>query len=96
MLKLSFDNPDYAEPDASPYTDPVHRKKYMWFVSNVLNALDEILISVDDPEWRTTAKELLGYHKTWLATPDFRREEMKTYSTELRELIETTVPIATT
>jgi hypothetical protein len=45
------------------HEDPAKRVKHFWFVSNVLNALDEILVSTNEPVWRETAALLIDHHK---------------------------------
>jgi hypothetical protein len=87
VLRLSFEHPEYAEPDNTLHTDPAHRKRYIWFVSNVMNAMDEILISTDDSEWRTTAIIMIETHGPWISTVEFQNGELPTYCEELRELI---------
>jgi hypothetical protein len=87
VLRLSFEHPEFAEPESSPHGDPKLRKRYVWFVSNVLNALDEILIATDEPEWRTVANNMIDIHKDWLADPEFREIELPTYGDELRDLV---------
>jgi hypothetical protein len=46
VLRLAFDHPDYAEPVGDIHQDPQHAKRYAWFVSNILNSLEEILLTV--------------------------------------------------
>ena len=87
VLKLAFDHPEYAEPIDSPHTDESHRLKYTWFVSNVFNALDEILTSSDEDIWRSTADLMIGYHLLYLATKEFQVSELPTFSAELRALV---------
>jgi hypothetical protein len=87
VLRMSFENPDFAEPERPMHTEAQHRKRYIWFVSNVLNALDEILLSTDDTIWRETAGVLLKHHAAWLATDEFRTTELPSYGDELRAII---------
>jgi hypothetical protein len=92
VLRLCFDHPEYAEPESSPHIDPAHRKRYIWFVSNIMNAIDEILISTDDPEWRTVAVVMVQMHHEWIGTAEFQTGELPTYCEELRTLIATQHP----
>jgi hypothetical protein len=87
VLRMAFDHPEYAEPVVSPHLDEQHRLKYTWFVSNVFNALDEILTSSDEVIWRRTAELMIGYHLPYLATAEFQKSELPTLSDELRSLI---------
>lgn len=87
MLRMSFENPEYAEPTISPHLDEQHRLKHTWFVSNVFNALDEIMTSSDEAIWRRTAEVMIGYHLPYLATPEFQTGELPTLSEELHEMI---------
>ena len=87
VLRLAFDHPEYAEPASSPHTDEAHRLKYTWFVSNVFNALDEILTSSDEAIWRRTADLMIGYHLPYIATKEFQVSELPTFSAELKALV---------
>ena len=84
---MAFEHPDYAEPDRAMHLEPEHRKRYIWFVTNVLNALDEILLSTNDQIWRETSNMVLAPHGHWLATAEFKSAELATYSDELRGII---------
>lgn len=91
VLRMSFENPEYAEPSKPLHDDPEKGVRYLWFVSNVLNALDEILLSTDEPIWRTTSALLVEHHLDWLSTDWFAKEELPTYSSELQQIISTAV-----
>ena len=87
VLRLSFEHPEFAEPKDSPHTDPEKGLRYAWFVSNVLNGLDKILISTDDIEWRIVARNIIAIHRPWLSTGEFKKNELGTYGHELQRLI---------
>jgi hypothetical protein len=91
VLRLSFEHPEFAEPKVSPHTDQALSMRYAWFVSNVLNGLDEILISTDELEWRNVARNMISIHRPWLSTTEIRDTELGTYGNELQELIRKTV-----
>jgi hypothetical protein len=91
VLRMAFEHPDYAEPEKVLHSDPVHRKRYIWFVSNILNALDEILLSTDDKIWRETSKMLLTPHRPWLGSDEFRMTELATYNDELKDIVAATL-----
>lgn len=88
LLRMSFEHPALAEPEPGAVTLPGSDPKYVWFVSNLLNALDEILVTVPGREWRNLARMLLGYHRVYLASDKFRVAEYGTYSQELRRLLD--------
>lgn len=87
VLRMAFENPELAEPVDGLHNDPQTYKRYVWFVSNVLNALDEILASTSDPDWRATSSTIVGYHATWLASDDFQKSEAAHYGAELRSIM---------
>jgi hypothetical protein len=87
VLRLSFEHPEFAEPDRPLHEEPEKRVRYFWFVSNVLNALDEILVSTPDKVWRETAALLIDHHVAWLSTDQFQRDELPTYSDDLKTII---------
>jgi hypothetical protein len=87
FLRLAFDYPEYAEPKSPIHLDPSHAAKYTWFVSNLMNSLDEVLAMAPQPYWRTTAKLMIGIHKEYLKTDEFQSTEAPTLSSELRHLI---------
>lgn len=91
VLRMSFEHPEYAEPDRPLHEDPEKRVRYFWFVSNVLNALDEILVSTSDPVWRETAGLLMKHHVIWLSSTEFQKSELPTYSDDLRAIIKASV-----
>ena len=91
VLRLSFEHPEYAEPDRPLHEDPEKRVRYFWCVSNVLNALDEILVSTSDLVWRETAGLLIKHHVVWLSSAEFRQTELPTYSDDLRAIIKASV-----
>lgn len=94
LLRMSFEHPELAEPESGPELLQGSDPKYIWFVSNVLNALDEILVTVPGREWRNLARTLLGYHRVHLSSDQFRLAEYGTYSRELRLLIDEIVATA--
>lgn len=87
VLRLCFDHPEYAEPSIDFHSDQNHKLKYTWFVSNVFNALDELLTSSDDTVWRHTASLMVGYHSKYLSTAEFQTSELPTFNSELQSLI---------
>jgi hypothetical protein len=87
VLRLSFEHPEFAEPDRPLHEEAEKRVRYFWFVSNVLNALDEILVSTPDKVWRETAALLIDHHVAWLSTDQFQRDELPTYSDDLKTII---------
>lgn len=87
VLGMSFEHPDFAEPARPLHDDSERGKAYIWFVSNVLNALDEIMLSTDDTVWRDTATGLLNHHAVWLRTEEFKVTELPSYGKELQSLI---------
>jgi hypothetical protein len=91
VLMMSFEHPDYAEPSTPLHEDPATRVRYFWFVSNVLNALDEILVSTPDLVWRETAGLLMKHHVAWLASDEFQKTELPTYSQDLKAIIKSTI-----
>jgi len=88
VLRLAFDHPEYAEPSGDIHKDAQHAKRYAWFVSNILNSLEEILLTVRGPQWRALIRLLLSYHATYLRSGEFRGPELSTYSPQLRRLID--------
>jgi len=64
VLRLAFDHPEYAEPAGDILKDLAHAKRYAWFVSNILNLLEEILLTVRGPQWQALIRLLLSYHST--------------------------------
>ena len=87
VLRLAFDHPEYAEPTGEIHKDPAHAKRYAWFVSNILNSLEEILLTVRGTQWQALIRLLLSYHAAYLRSEEFRKAELKTYSSQLRSLI---------
>ena len=88
VLRLAFDFPDFAEPSSRLHENPQLKTKYFWYVVNVLNALDEILVSTDEAVWRKVARTFVLQHAAWLATDEFRTAELLHYNEELRSIID--------
>lgn len=81
VLRMSFEYPEYAEPDRPLHQEPDKRVRYFWFVSNVLNALDEILVSAPDNELRETAALLMKHHVSCWRVMNFRNQNYRHIAT---------------
>jgi hypothetical protein len=88
VLRLAFDFPDFAEPSPQLHVNPQLKTKYFWYVVNVLNALDEILVSTDEAVWRKVAQTFVRHHAAWLSTDEFKTLELLHYNEELRSIID--------
>jgi hypothetical protein len=66
-MKAGFDFPRFLDPDYA--TIKANREEfllYKWFVSNMLFAYDEILDSIDLPEWQISFRYDLKFHTKYL------------------------------
>lgn len=81
-LRLAFEHPDYAIPKQGLKSDD----KYGWFVAVILNACDEIAVTVlPDQGWQHVVRGTLEYHKEYLASAEFLEDGgWQDYSKELK------------
>jgi hypothetical protein len=91
-LSLALANPKYAGA-SNPLPDPRYnhfkagsdeREAYEFFVSLLLNSVDEIMSTSEKKHWRETLILQLSYHALYLSTGDFGPES---YLCETRDLI---------
>lgn len=87
-LKLAFENHDLANPRLKPERDLKQDERYRWFVAFMLNACDEIALSMrGNPAWRKVIFEDLESHRDYLMSPEFREDGgWPLYSPELKDI----------
>jgi hypothetical protein len=92
-LKLAFENPVLANPSLEHKGDLKRDERYRWFVAFMLNACDEIALSIRrNPAWRKVICEDLKFHRDYLLSPEFREDGGWTlYSCELKDIGEEAV-----
>jgi hypothetical protein len=65
---------------------PENRKRYDWYVSNMLFRAETVLRSSYDSEWRDGIVRQLRFHKDFLCADDMR-EPLADYAENLRSLV---------
>jgi hypothetical protein len=97
-LRLAFDYPEYSSPSygrdgAKPNYHEIKSKadkfeKYEFFVSQLLFALEEILIfKPKDTVWRKISRDQMKYHALYLQERIVGTNLEKHYSRQIRELM---------
>ena len=87
-LKMAIDNPVLAEGELPQIRECNKMEQYKWFVSYLLWASEEIIdFAPSDSDWRKDITSQLEYHKGYLGSSEFRRNEFSFYSSELRTLL---------
>jgi hypothetical protein len=77
-LALSFQYAEYSMPGPTSKVftgqgDP--DPKYEWYVGHALHAVELTLrLQPDDPGWKETAKDVMRFHRPYLASKHFKRE----------------------
>jgi hypothetical protein len=64
-------------------------ERYKWLVGYLLWSTEELLeLKQTEDVWTDNLKMLLGYHYDYLSSEEFTGQELKTYSTKTRALIQ--------
>lgn len=90
-LQLAVQYPRLAYPEDAAALAAMKREekaRYGWFVSYLLYTCEQILASFpDDPQWRRTCVEQIGYHGPYVCATVIK-DELDHYDAPIRMLIE--------
>jgi len=90
-LQMAVRYPQLAYPEGGQATLAAmtgeQHARYGWFVSYLLYTCEQILVNFpNDPEWRRTCAEQIGYHAPYVCTTVLK-EEISQYADVLQSLI---------
>jgi hypothetical protein len=90
-LQMAVQYPQLAYPESDKAVAAMsrdERARYSWLVSYLLYTCEPILINLsDDPEWRRTCEQQIGYHAPYLCSTVVK-DEIGNYDPTLRDLIQ--------
>lgn len=97
-LRLGLDNPDLGETrialrylriksvDNLVAGDTLNSQRYLWFLTVLLDAGENLILHRFSPLWQTTIEQNVGYHRDALAL--IWPEEAQHYTPQFGELVE--------